>query len=440
MTHDQGPSGYTPRPHLQAFSTMALLGALIIIPVDAHWRSPEVFRSLVPIYAVMIATAATVLLLSRTAFAARHHAALAWTLAIGSAAALDLYFLLSPDYPGLVAHYLTCLLVASAVLFSWSSTRAVIASGITWVSFTMAGTLVIPDAVHSAGLWLGFAALVIGGMIAVTCARVLEQFRETLAERHRELDELSARLVSAQEDERRRLSRELHDELGQSLTAVSTYLWLVERQLPPELTTLRQRTSDARRLVSKTLGEMRELSQLLCPPALTLHGLLPSLEEHVKAFGELHQMKAQFTAEGLPERLPPEVETAVYRITQEALTNVARHARARGVRVSLGTAAGQLQLEIADDGIGLPRTAGRHGTGSGLAGIGERARALGGTLSVHSGMGTRLRILLPYRGSAPRAASPTVSNGQPSRLRALQGTAAAIGLRPAVSAGTTRWS
>jgi len=420
--------GLAPEPHLEAFSVMTLVGAGIIVSVDACWRSTEVFHVLLPLYAGVVALATSVLLVTRTAWAARHRASLVWMLAVGSLASLDLYFLASPDQPGLIANYFTCLLVASVVLFSWSSTRTVIVAAVVWSSFTLAGTLAIPDAVHSAPLWLSLAGLIVGAMIAVTSAHLLEQFRGTLAERHREVIDVSTRLVSAQEDERRRISRELHDELGQSLTAVSTYLWLVERQLPEELATLRQRTADARRLVSKTLGEMRELSHLLCPPALTLHGLLPSLEEHVRTFGELHQMKAQFAAEGLPDRLPPEIETAVYRITQEALTNVARHAGARGVRVSLGTAAGQLQLEIADDGIGLSRTAGRHGgAGSGLAGIGERARALGGTLTVHSGMGTKLRVLLPYRQGAPRAGARTALPHRPPPLRTLKSAPAAIG-------------
>src|SRR5436305_1884401 len=110
--------------------------------------------------------------------------------------------------------------------------------------------------------------IAIGAALAVACARVLGRFRASLIQRQDELAALSTRLISVQEEQLRRLSRELHDELGQSLTAVSSYLWLLERKLPPDLGELRTRASEARRLVAMTLGEMRELSQLLRPPGL----------------------------------------------------------------------------------------------------------------------------------------------------------------------------
>src|SRR5437762_1101737 len=194
------------------------------------------------------------------------------------------------------------------------------------------------------------------------------------------------RLISVQEEQLRRLSRELHDELGQSLTAVSSYLWLLERKLPPDLGELRARASEARRLVAKTLGEMRELSQLLRPPGLDLYGLAGSLEAHLEAFRGRHQIATKFTAEGLPERLPEEIETALYRIIQEALTNVARHARAKRVWVALTGKGDELRLEVRDDGVGLPADNGAsRPSGIGLIGIRERVRALRGTVTLSSG-------------------------------------------------------
>jgi signal transduction histidine kinase len=189
---------------------------------------------------------------------------------------------------------------------------------------------------------------------------------------------------------------------------VASYLWLLERKLPPQLDELRTPVAEARRLVTKTLGEMRELSQLLRPPGLDLYGLGPSLEAHLEAFGGRHRVVATFTVEGLPERLPQEIETAVYRIIQEALTNVARHARAKRVWVALRGRADELRLEVRDDGIGLPAGNGaRRPPGIGLIGIRERVRALGGTVTLgpagSGGGGACLSARLPVpppRGSA----------------------------------------
>src|SRR5262249_3226601 len=164
----------------------------------------------------------------------------------------------------------------------------------------------------------------------------------------------SERLMSMQEEDRRKLSRELHDGIGQSLTALVSYFWLIERQLPTDLVGLRADGAEMRRLTAKTLGDVRELSQILRPSALDDYGLRPSLDAHLKAFAARHRIIASFAADGLPERLPPPVETALYRITQEALANVARHARASRVQVTLGCIGDQLRLEVADDGAGFP--------------------------------------------------------------------------------------
>jgi two-component system sensor histidine kinase UhpB len=219
--------------------------------------------------------------------------------------------------------------------------------------------------------------------------------RARLAERQTELVALSARLMAAQEEERHRLARELHDEFGQSLTAVNSYLWLIEKDLPEAQAVQRGRAAEARHLVSKTLGGMRELSQLLRPSTLDDLGLVPSLDSHLRAFANRHQISASFAAEGLPERLPAEVETALYRITQEALTNVARHSGARRVRVTLARAGGELRLEIADDGRGLPARHGGARPGTGLVGIRERVHALGGTVTIGSQSGVRLSVRVP---------------------------------------------
>jgi len=226
--------------------------------------------------------------------------------------------------------------------------------------------------------------------------------RKNLLQRQRELTALSDRLMFVQEEQLRQLSRELHDELGQSLTAVSSYLWVLQQQLPSQPATLRAGASEARRLVARILGQMRELSQLLRPPVLDLYGLIPSLEAHLQTFEKRHGIAAGFVVSGVPERLPPETETALYRIAQEALTNVARHARATRVRVTLTVVDGELRLEIEDDGGGLPQNGNGNGrrAGVGLIGIRERARGLGGTTTVASGRGVLLAVRLPLDGAA----------------------------------------
>jgi signal transduction histidine kinase len=132
-----------------------------------------------------------------------------------------------------------------------------------------------------------------------------------------------------------------------------------------------------------------------------LYGLVPSLETLCRDFGERHDVAATFAVGDLPERLPSSVETAVYRITQEALTNVARHAHADRVRVALSASPGQLRLEVDDDGVGLPAM---RRAGIGLTGIGERVRALGGNVAIQSSHGTQL-LSIPIPGIASARAA-----------------------------------
>jgi signal transduction histidine kinase len=312
------------------------------------------------------------------------------------------YLSLVPEHPGFVTNSLTCLLVASAILFGWNASQTLLVSSVVWTGFLLVGMWA--GAAYAAGgrFWIAFAGLAIGVDIATTCANVLTQFRTSLAQGRDDLRALSASLMSAQEEERRKLSRELHDEFGQSLAAVASYLWIIERQAPESLDGVRSRAAEARQVISRTLAQIRELSQLLGPPVLGLYGLVPSLETLCRDFGDRHSIATTFEEADLPERLPPSVETAVYRITQEALTNVARHAHAGHVRVTLRAAAGEMRLEVDDDGVGI--AAHPPGQGIGLTGIGERVRALGGTVDIRSGQGTQLRVNLPVSGAAAVAA------------------------------------
>ena len=390
------------RPQLRVAAAIALASAFCLLPLQALTVGAGQLPTLFLIYGLHTAVAGFVLMASFTGLGARRGDGLGLLFVLGLGANLLLYLYLLPfavpTYPSLMSSAFTTLLITGAVLFSWSMRRTILIGVLVCAGFALVGVALALRGFRMAPFVAPLCWIAIGAALAVACARVLGRFRTSLIQRQDELAALSTRLISVQEEQLRRLSRELHDELGQSLTAVSSYLWLLERKLPPDLGELRARASEARRLVAKTLGEMRELSQLLRPPGLDLYGLAGSVEAHLEAFRGRHQIATKFTAEGLQERLPEEIETAVYRIIQEALTNVARHAHAKRVWVALTGEGDELRLEVRDDGVGLPADNGaRRPSGIGLIGIRERVRALRGTVTLSSGPdgGACLRASLP---------------------------------------------
>src|SRR5882724_8014390 len=307
------------RPQLRVAAAIALASALCLLPLQAFTVDARQLPALLVIYVIHAALAGFVLMASFTALGARRGDGLGLLFVLGLASNLLPYAV--PTYPSLMSSAFTTLLIAGAVLFSWSTRRTTLVGVLVCAGFALVGAKLGQRGLPMPPFVSTLCWVAIGAALAVACARVLGRFSASLIQRQDELAALSTRLISVQEEQLHRLSRELHDELGQSLTAVSSYLWLLERKLPPELAELRTRASEARRLVTKTLGEMRELSQLLRPPGLDLYGLAGSLESHLEAFRGRHQIATKFTAEGLPERLPEEIETAVYRIIQEALTD-----------------------------------------------------------------------------------------------------------------------
>src|SRR5947199_22424 len=216
------------------------------------------------------AVAGFVLMASFTGLGARRGDGLGLLFVLGLGANLLLYLYLLPfavpTYPSLTSSAFTTLLITGAVLFSWSMRRTILVGVLVCAGFALVGVALGRRGFPMPPFVGPLSWIAIGAALAVACARVLGRFRTSLIQRQDELAALSTRLISVQEEQLRRLSRELHDELGQSLTAVSSYLWLLERKLPPDLGELRARAGEARRLVAKTLGEMRELSQLLRPP------------------------------------------------------------------------------------------------------------------------------------------------------------------------------
>jgi signal transduction histidine kinase len=204
------------------------------------------------------------------------------------------------------------------------------------------------------------------------------------------------RIVEAQELERRRLARELHDETGQALTSILLGLKALEETLDADES--RAAAAELRELVVATLQDVRRLAVELRPKALDDFGLVPALERLTETFAEQTGIAVDLEAALPEERLPAEIETALYRIVQESLTNVVKHARARSVSILLTRRQESVAAVIEDDGQGFDPAAIREG-GFGLAGMGERLGLLGGKLDVESteGVGTTLAVEVPLR-------------------------------------------
>jgi len=231
--------------------------------------------------------------------------------------------------------------------------------------------------------------------LALANARLYEQVYEG----RERLRSLSRRLVEVQEAERRRIARELHDEIGQALTAVGINLHAAQRLL--DTPTLASHLEESISVVQRTLQQVRNLSLDLRPSVLDDLGLVPALRWYVDRQAQQVGFSVQFTADPLEKRLAPDFEIAGFRIVQEALTNVVRHAQAQRVRVELWQHEDELQLIIRDDGVGfdvqaaLERAA--RGASLGLPGMQERAVLVGGQIEIESapGRGTEIRARFP---------------------------------------------
>ncbi len=222
-------------------------------------------------------------------------------------------------------------------------------------------------------------------------------FEQVQAGRER-LARLTQQVVSAQEEERHRLSRELHDEAGQALTALKISLELIQSDLPEEAISLRQRLGDAVVLTETTMEQIRLLAHGLRPPALDTVGLNYTLEGLCCDFAERTQLSVDYVGAKLPV-LSEATNICLYRFLQEALTNIAKHAQASQVRVGLRCDAETVSLSVEDDGRGFDEQIGMSEAGIGLLGMRERLEVLGGKLEIESGagQGTRLRARIPVQ-------------------------------------------
>ncbi len=235
---------------------------------------------------------------------------------------------------------------------------------------------------------------------AIENARLFEQVRNGRAQ----LQALSRRLVEIQEAERSHLARELHDETGQALSSLLLGLSMLEQEAD-DPQAVRACVARLKAMVGELLENLHRLATNLRPATLDLLGLIPTLEQYFEAFSEQYGIPVAFETVGLtPEdRLLPEVETALYRIVQEAFTNVVRHAQASHVDVILKRRGDRVVAIIEDNGVGFDAERARRSSRLGLFGMQERAEMLGGRLTVEStaGTGTTVYVEVPYANSHP---------------------------------------
>jgi two-component system NarL family sensor kinase len=226
--------------------------------------------------------------------------------------------------------------------------------------------------------------------------RQYQDLLERLQRNEREFRRLGRAVWRVQEDERRRLARELHDGVGQNLTAIKHRLATIAGTLPAGSAEARSALEATIALCGDTLEDTRQLSRLLRPPVLDDLGLEAALRWLARSQGEASGLDISVDIESLPA-LDTDLQTLLFRVAQEALNNTAKHAQASSVLLRLVARAGLIQLQVADDGRGCePETAMQSG-GSGLGGMRERLRLYDGRLEMHSapGQGTRLRAVVP---------------------------------------------
>lgn len=219
------------------------------------------------------------------------------------------------------------------------------------------------------------------------------------------LQKMSEQVLAAQEDERKRIARELHDETAQSLTTLLIRLKILEKARTVD--EMRGQIDELRELTADTLEAVRKLAVELRPATLDDLGLVAALEGYTDAYGSRMPVRVAFSAEGFDDRdgrLPSQVELVLYRVVQEALTNVAKHADAREIHVELRRRPDEVVAAVADDGQGfdVEDTMRSRERGLGLFGMQERLALVGGQLVIDSapGHGTRIHARVPSRSAA----------------------------------------
>jgi signal transduction histidine kinase len=240
-------------------------------------------------------------------------------------------------------------------------------------------------------------------LIAAQEKEIRRRYAE-LAKNHDAQAELSARLLDAQEQERRAISRELHDEVSQSLGALLVDMGRLSSILPPNDTAVQEEVRKIKLLAESSVSAVRNIALLLRPSMLDDLGLVAAIEWQAREISRRSDVEVEVQAEGIPADLKEDLKICVYRVTQEALNNVARHSGARHARVSLQADTRRIEVRIRDDGKGFDPQRAR---GLGILGMEERVRLLKGSLNIDSnqrdsnpgdsrpGAGTEIVVRLP---------------------------------------------
>jgi signal transduction histidine kinase len=249
-----------------------------------------------------------------------------------------------------------------------------------------------------------------------------QRLAKEIAEREALRRELLRQAVWAQEEERRHIARELHDEAGQALTALHWELTALEEALPAHHPhdEIRERIEALRQLTERVMEDLRQLTTRLRPAVLDELGLVAALISYADECSARYPFTVDVEVTGPRRRLPSEIETTLYRIAQEALTNVAKHARASRAHIHLHFGDSEVRLTVSDDGVGMDveqaQRAAACGKGWGLAGICERVQLVGGQLDLRSspGSGTDLTVQVPIpptTGKESHESDPTAAGG-----------------------------
>jgi signal transduction histidine kinase len=224
-----------------------------------------------------------------------------------------------------------------------------------------------------------------------------------------EIRRLGAEARCAEEDERRRIGRELHDEAGQSMLLLRLQLEMMERDAPAPL---RPRLAETRAIAERAVAELRRLVAALSPAVLERLGLKSALRQLAARFRKTHPAGLRLRVSTPSEQLPMPTQEVIYRVAQECLQNIAKHSRATQVNISLRSADKSIRLSVVDNGAGFcAETAGNRPMSFGLAGMRERAALLGGMLAVRSAPGEGARITLQL----PRSSAPVTLHAKNSR-------------------------
>jgi signal transduction histidine kinase len=255
--------------------------------------------------------------------------------------------------------------------------------------------------------------LAIGSAIYILRLERQAAFRyEELAHSKHELQELSTRLVDAQETERRSISRELHDEVGQALGLLLLDTGRLSKRLATEDEKGQEIVQRIKTLAERTLQEVRNIALLLRPSMLDDLGLVAAVEWYAREMSRRGESEVDVRAENVTEDLADDLKLCVYRVVQEAVNNAQRHAQAKNVRLELEQASGVIRVKVADDGNGFDA---KRIRGMGLLGMEERVKRLGGRITVDSrpGVGTTVVAELPLAGK--QASGTDEENQNPAR-------------------------